>query len=211
MGVVRPGESRPPPELPEPRGPARPRGGTTMTDRATWTRAASLDALEDRGRLVFRKDGRQIALFQTPHGVRACNNRCPHEGYPLREGSLDERCILTCNWHNWKFDLESGRNLYGGEGLRTYPVEIRGRRGLDRPRGPAVRRAPCPNPRKPRRSARGQRLRTHGARACTPAPARRRSPGRAPRIHPLVLRAHGVRVDPRVCRRRGLAHPPRRE
>ena len=56
----------------------------------------------------------------------ACNNRCPHEGYPLREGNLDDRCILTCNWHNWKFDLQSGRNLYGGEGLRTWPVEVRG-------------------------------------------------------------------------------------
>ena len=93
---------------------------------SNWTRAASLDALEDRGRLVFRKDGRQIALFHTARGLFACNNRCPHEGYPLREGSLDARCILTCNWHNWKFDLESGRNLYGGEGLRTYPVEVRG-------------------------------------------------------------------------------------
>ena len=91
-----------------------------------WARAASLDTLRGKGRLVFRTQGRQIALFDTPHGVLACNNRCPHEGYPLREGSLDERCILTCNWHNWKFDLRGGRNLYGGEGLRTYPVEIRG-------------------------------------------------------------------------------------
>ena len=96
-----------------------------MTD-STWARAASLDTLRDKGRLVFRTQGRRIALFDTPDGVLACNNRCPHEGYPLREGSLDERCILTCNWHNWKFDLRSGRNLYGGEGLRTYPVEIRG-------------------------------------------------------------------------------------
>ena len=93
---------------------------------STWTRAASLDKLEEKGRLVFRWDGRQIALFDTPQGVLACNNRCPHEGYPLREGNLDDRCILTCNWHNWKFDLHDGRNLYGGEGLRTYPVEIRG-------------------------------------------------------------------------------------
>ncbi len=91
-----------------------------------WTRAASLEALTRGGRLVFRKAGRQIALFDTPNGVLACSNRCPHEGYPLREGSLDERCILTCNWHNWKFDLESGRNLYGGEGLRIWPVEVRG-------------------------------------------------------------------------------------
>ena len=96
-----------------------------MTE-STWTRAASLAALGDKGRLVFRKDGRQIALFDTANGVFACNNRCPHEGYPLREGALDDRCILTCNWHNWKFDLQSGKNLYGGEGLRTWPVEIRG-------------------------------------------------------------------------------------
>ena len=93
---------------------------------STWTKAVRLDALEDKGRLVFRKDGRQIALFDTPDGVLACNNRCPHEGYPLREGNLDDQCIITCNWHNWKFDLRSGRNLYGGEGLRTYPVEVRG-------------------------------------------------------------------------------------
>ena len=92
----------------------------------TWTRAASLEALKRKGRLVFRKAGCQIALFDTPHGVLACNNRCPHEGYPLREGSLDERCVLTCNWHNWKFELQSGRNLYGGEGLRTWPVDVRG-------------------------------------------------------------------------------------
>ena len=91
----------------------------------TWTRAASLEALRDKGRVLFRRSGRQIALFDTPEGVLACNNRCPHEGYPLREGSLDDRCVVTCNWHNWKFDLKSGRNLYDGEGLRIYPVEIR--------------------------------------------------------------------------------------
>ena len=91
----------------------------------TWTRAASLEAVRDKGRVLFRKSGRQIALFDTPEGVLACNNRCPHEGYPLREGSLDDQGIITCNWHNWKFCLRSGRNLYDGEGLRTYPVQVR--------------------------------------------------------------------------------------
>ena len=40
--------------------------------------------------------------------------------------TLDGSCVLTCNWHNWKFRLEDGENLYGGDRLRTYPVEIRG-------------------------------------------------------------------------------------
>ena len=91
----------------------------------TWTRATSLKQLQRKGCVVIRRQGRQIAIFDTTEGLFACNNRCPHEGYPLREGSLDESCLLTCNWHNWKFNLKTGENLYGGDRLRTYPVELR--------------------------------------------------------------------------------------
>ncbi len=87
--------------------------------------AISMAELEKSEALLVRIDGKQIALFNTSEGVRACDNRCPHEGYPLSQGSLSPDCILTCNWHNWKFDLDSGENLYGGDRLRTYPVEIR--------------------------------------------------------------------------------------
>lgn len=75
---------------------------------------------------MVRIDGRQIALFDTPAGLRASANRCPHEGYPLSEGSISGQCTLTCNWHNWKFDLDSGENLYGGDRLPVYPVAVRG-------------------------------------------------------------------------------------
>jgi len=75
---------------------------------------------------MTRVAGKQIAVFKTPDGVRACDNRCPHEGFPLSEGSLSPDCILTCNWHNWKFNLDTGENLYGGDRLRTYLLEIRG-------------------------------------------------------------------------------------
>lgn len=90
-----------------------------------WTKTISQSALQEKRKAVVRRGGRQIALFDTPDGIYACNNRCPHEGYPLREGTLDEGCTLTCNWHNWKFDLRDGSNLYGGDRLRTYPVELR--------------------------------------------------------------------------------------
>ncbi|MBN33387.1 MAG: hypothetical protein CMM46_01165 [Rhodospirillaceae bacterium] len=90
-----------------------------------WTRTVSVEELKTKGRTVYRQDGRQIALFDTKNGIYACNNRCPHEGYPLREGTLDENCLLTCNWHNWKFNLETGENQRDGDKLRTYPVEIR--------------------------------------------------------------------------------------
>ena len=95
-----------------------------MTD--TWALATTLSKLEDGSCKLFRTSGKQIALFRRADTIFACNNRCPHEGYPLSEGDLDGDCVLTCNWHNWKFKLDSGENLYGGDRLRVYPVEVRG-------------------------------------------------------------------------------------
>jgi len=101
---------------------------------ARWTPVADWRELERRGRLVVRPGGRQIALFLAAGRLHACDNRCPHEGYPLAEGTLSEgaagHCLLTCNWHNWKFDLESGETLVGGDRLRRYPARREGERVL---------------------------------------------------------------------------------
>ncbi len=91
-----------------------------------WQFAKSLAELRENKVMLVRVAGKQIALFDTPNGPRACDNRCPHEGYPLSEGDLSKDCQLTCNWHNWKFDLDTGENLYGGDRLRIYPVAVRG-------------------------------------------------------------------------------------
>ena len=88
----------------------------------TSHRVASLSELQAKGRMLVK----QVALFHSPKGVYACNNRCPHEGYPLSQGTLAEGCVLTCNWHNWKFDLESGETMVGGNTLRRYPVTLDG-------------------------------------------------------------------------------------
>jgi len=89
-----------------------------------WVKVAALDDLAAAGRKLVKVGAKQIALFHDEKGVFACNNRCPHEGYPLMEGKLTEGCILTCNWHNWKFDLEGGETLVGGDRLRRYPVRL---------------------------------------------------------------------------------------
>ncbi len=78
---------------------------------------ADLAKLRARGAMVVKRGKKQIVLFASGPAVYACNNRCPHEGYPLSEGTLSAGtrgrvCLLTCNWHNWKFDLESGQTLH---------------------------------------------------------------------------------------------------
>jgi nitrite reductase/ring-hydroxylating ferredoxin subunit len=90
-----------------------------------WIRAASLTDLLEKP-LVFKHPPRQIALFKVDGRIFAIDNRCPHEGYPLAVGSVSADCVLTCNWHNWKFRLEDGQCTMGGDNVRAYPTRLDG-------------------------------------------------------------------------------------
>jgi nitrite reductase/ring-hydroxylating ferredoxin subunit len=96
----------------------------SSSDVAPWTRAVEVSRVQPSRPVAVKLEGRHIALFLHQGEILACNNRCPHEGYPLVEGALDADCVLTCHWHNWKFDLRTGATLYGGDTLRTYPVKV---------------------------------------------------------------------------------------
>jgi nitrite reductase/ring-hydroxylating ferredoxin subunit len=90
---------------------------------ATGLRRSKLGA---HGRKLVRSGGKQILVLAEQGRLFAIANRCPHEGYPLSEGTLGPGCVLTCNWHNWKFDLASGEALVGRDPVRTYEIAERG-------------------------------------------------------------------------------------
>jgi nitrite reductase/ring-hydroxylating ferredoxin subunit len=52
------------------------------------------------GRKLVRHHGRQVLVVAQEGRLFAIANRCPHEGYPLSEGTIGPGCVLTCNWHN---------------------------------------------------------------------------------------------------------------
>jgi nitrite reductase/ring-hydroxylating ferredoxin subunit len=90
---------------------------------------STADIPNARGRL-FRHHDKRIAVWRTERGIFAADNRCPHEGYALAQGDISGSAsgdgdVLTCAWHNWKFRLSDGECLFGGENIRTYPVEVR--------------------------------------------------------------------------------------
>jgi nitrite reductase/ring-hydroxylating ferredoxin subunit len=91
----------------------------------TWIKATSLVELREKP-VVLNHPPLQIALFLANGRVYAVDNRCPHEGYPLVEGIVNSDCVLTCNWHNWKFRLEDGQCVLGGDNVRTYPTRLEG-------------------------------------------------------------------------------------
>lgn len=53
----------------------------------------------------------------------ALDNACPHQGYPLAQGQLCGR-VLTCSWHNFKFDIATGACVMGEEAVRTHDVRV---------------------------------------------------------------------------------------
>src|SRR3989449_6850840 len=63
--------------------------------------------------------------FMTGERVFALDNRCPHMGFPLDRGSVEDG-ILTCHWHHARFDLASGCTFdLWADDVPTCPVEVR--------------------------------------------------------------------------------------
>lgn len=90
-----------------------------------WVHAISLADLPEGSRKLIRHYDKRIAVFRTTRSVYAVDNRCPHQGYALLQGDVKDE-VLTCAWHNWKFALDQqGLCTFGGESIRTYPVELR--------------------------------------------------------------------------------------
>jgi nitrite reductase/ring-hydroxylating ferredoxin subunit len=88
--------------------------------------AGTLDALEGAGRIVIRGRHRPILVVFDRGRVVALDNRCPHMGFPLDKGTVDDG-ILTCHWHHARFDLASGCTFdLWADDVPTCPVEVRG-------------------------------------------------------------------------------------
>jgi 3-phenylpropionate/trans-cinnamate dioxygenase ferredoxin subunit len=74
---------------------------------------------------VFRLNSEiEMVIFQRGKDYFALENRCPHAGAHLHEGILKDN-ILTCIWHGWKFDIESGQCIteYWAR-IKAYPVIV---------------------------------------------------------------------------------------
>ena len=68
--------------------------------------------------------GHTIVLFAYDGSYFAIDNRCPHMGFPLDQGTVKDG-ILTCHWHHARFDLDSGGTFdQWADDVRSFPVEI---------------------------------------------------------------------------------------
>ncbi len=91
-------------------------------NRIVWHKVAELDELPE-GRVKTATAGEQsIALSHFNGEYGALENRCPHQGGPLGEGSI-ENGSLRCPWHGWDFNPLTGSGKQAD--TVTFPVELR--------------------------------------------------------------------------------------
>src|SRR4051795_8835281 len=97
----------------------------TPFEAARWHRVAD-DDLPQEGRVrSVVVDGRSIALSRCGGTYGALENRCPHQGGPLGEGSI-EQGWLRCPWHGYDYDPATGRPPEGfSDGVPSLDVDAR--------------------------------------------------------------------------------------
>ncbi len=98
----------------------------TPSPKLVWYKALDKDELPE-GRVKPVTCGLTTVCMSKHKGqVAAMDNRCPHQGGPLGEGSI-ENGYLRCPWHGWDFDPLTGRSPppFDDGGVQTYEVEER--------------------------------------------------------------------------------------
>lgn len=98
---------------------------TEQIERSGWHRVEERDLPgEGRVRSVV-VDGRSVAISRCGGVLGALENRCPHQGGPLGEGSI-EQGWLRCPWHGYDYRPGTGEPPEGfADGVPAYDVDVR--------------------------------------------------------------------------------------
>ena len=82
--------------------------------------------LEAKGFVTGKVGNVPLVVFRHDAKAYAIDDRCPHLGFPLHQGTV-ENGMVTCHWHHARFDLASGGTLDPwADDVRAYPVELDG-------------------------------------------------------------------------------------
>lgn len=87
--------------------------------------AGRIDDLRSKGQLLTKVGRHPVVVFWHEERAWAIEDRCPHLGLPLHQGTV-ESGMVTCHWHHARFDLSSGCTLDPwADDAPAYDVDIR--------------------------------------------------------------------------------------
>ncbi len=97
-----------------------------MSDKLNWVKA--LDNINDlpEGRVKsVTANHTNLCITHFEGKLSALSNKCPHQGGPLGEGSI-EKGLLRCPWHGWDYHPCTGKAPGFDDGVDTYPTKLEG-------------------------------------------------------------------------------------
>ena len=84
---------------------------------------AAADLLPGTG-MEASVSGKPVALFNIGGRFCAISNTCLHRGGPLGQGFVENETV-SCPWHGWMFNVETGENVVNGElKVASYEVKV---------------------------------------------------------------------------------------
>jgi len=94
-----------------------------MDDSKVWHKVLEdKDELQEGRVMTVTAGHKNLCLTHWKGEYTALDNRCPHQGGPLGEGSI-ENGQLRCPWHGWDFCPHGGSSEDFDDGLEAFPVK----------------------------------------------------------------------------------------
>lgn len=96
-----------------------------MKKKVIWHKVLDNKSQLQEGRVMtVTANHKGICLTHFKNKYAALDNKCPHQGGPLGEGSI-ENGLLRCPWHGWDFDPCTGIPPGGfDDGVETFPTKV---------------------------------------------------------------------------------------
>ncbi len=105
------------------------------------------------GRKLVKIDGRSVVVFNLKGDFYALSDTCPHKGGSLSNGIISgliesdgpgeyrhsrQGEIIRCPWHQWEFDIKTGRSWCDPRRLRLVKYDVAVEPGAKLVEGPYV-------------------------------------------------------------------------
>lgn len=114
---------------------------------------ARVGEIEPGQRKCIQVDGRGVIVFNVKGEYYALSETCPHKGGSLAKGIITGLVqsdapgayehirhgeIVRCPWHQWEFDIKTGRSYCDPRRMRLMKYEVKVEHGADLVEGPYI-------------------------------------------------------------------------
>jgi nitrite reductase/ring-hydroxylating ferredoxin subunit len=99
------------------------KGGSMQWVKIFSSEKEARERLEDKRLQLLIVHGHRICLALYQQTFFAVQDACSHNSESLSKGAVNHLGEVICPWHNYRFNLQSGRECTARSAdLKTYPV-----------------------------------------------------------------------------------------